>query len=125
MKRGGVVLEDGPVAGEYSVLRAPFFLRAVLARNGRRDVLDQLDDRPAMDEKVHVYQAVPGTLFDPDMYRRQGIIVCPPPAASGRYRHRPDVDGEQLRDTDAWRAWARAEPAPEPLVDGVTLELRP
>jgi hypothetical protein len=117
--RGGVVLEDGPGAGRYSIARAPWFLRAVVSRvDGKVDLLDQLTDEPHEDEAVHVYEAVAGTLFT----LAAGIIVCPPVSASGTYRHRPDVDGERLRTADAWRAWARSQPAPVPLVDGLTAE---
>jgi hypothetical protein len=119
-----VVLEDGPAAGRYSVRRAPYFLRAVVDRSGRCDLLDQLGDQPMPGETVHVYEAT-GILFDPDTMARMGTFLCPRPGASGTYRHRADVDGEQLRETAAWRAWTRAEPADRELLDGVTLERRP
>lgn len=125
--KGGVVLEDGPAAGRYSIRRAPYFLRAVVdRRSGRIDLLDQLNDDPMPTEAVHVYEAS-GPLFDPDTLARTGTFLCPPPGASGTYRHRADVDGEALRETAAWRAWARAEPVPDgrTLLDGVTLEARP
>lgn len=123
--KGGIVLEDGPAAGTYSARRAPYFLRAVVARSdGRVDLLDQLYDEPRPIEAVHVYEAIPGTIWDPDTLARTGTFICPRPGASGRYRHRADVDGEQLRTTAAWRAWARAQTAPVPLLDGVTLERR-
>jgi len=73
-------------------------------------------------EAVHVYEAIPGSIWDPDTLARTGTFLCPPAAARGRYRHRADVDGERLRTTAAWRAWARAQPAPVELLDGVTLE---
>jgi hypothetical protein len=123
--QGGVVLEDGPAAGRYTVRRAPHFLRAVVSRSdGRVDLLDQLNDEPRPVEAVYVYEAEPGSIFDPDTLARTGTFLCPPPAASGRYRHRADVDGEALRTTAAWRAWAREQPATVPLLDGVTLERR-
>jgi hypothetical protein len=124
--KGGVVLGDGPAAGRFSVRRAPYFLRAVVDEYGKVDILDQLNDEPARAELVYVYEA-DGPLFDPDALARTGTFLCPPPAASGRYRHRPDVDGQTVRTTVAWRAWARAQPAPEgpTLLDGVTLEARP
>ena len=123
---GGVELVDGPAAGRYSARRAPWFLRAVVDRtNGTRDLLDQLDDRPVPGEAVHVYEAEPGSLWDPDMIRRvQHVIICPPPGARGVYRHRPDVDGETLRETSAWRAWCRSQPIPVPTLDGVDLTPR-
>ncbi len=123
--KGGVVLVDGPAAGTYSVRRAPYFLRAVMNnRSGTRDLLDQLNDEPRPIEAVYVYEAEPGSLWDPDMLARTGTFICPPPGAHGRYHHRADVDGEQLRTTAAWRAWARAQPAPAELLDGITLERR-
>ena len=51
-------LKDGPVAGTYMCKRAPFWLRAVVDANGKKDVLDQLDDEPAATEKVYVYRCV-------------------------------------------------------------------
>jgi hypothetical protein len=34
--------------------------------------------------------------------------------ASGDYRHLPDVDGEALRETAAWRKWVKAQDQPAP-----------
>lgn len=123
--KGGVVLVDGPAAGQYSVRRAPHFLRAVKS-GATADLLDQLSDVPMPDERVYVYEldhAEPH--FDPDTYMRVNrAFLCPPPGATGTYRHRADVDGEQLRETPAWRAWCRSQPVAVPLVDGVTLEPR-
>jgi len=114
--RGSVVLLDGPAAGRYSVRRAPYFLRAVIARDGRLDLLDQLHDEPRPVERVHVYEAA-GPLWSAEAERRAGTIICPPPGASGEYRHRPDVDGEQLRETEAWREWCRSQPGAEDLYE--------
>lgn len=122
---GGVHLLDGPAAGRFSIRRAPHFLRAVVdRRSGKVDLLDQLNDEPMPYEAVHVYEAEPGSIFDPDTLARTGTFLCPPPGAVGRYHHRADVAGEQLRTTGAWRAWARAEPTSVPVLDGVTLERR-
>jgi hypothetical protein len=124
--KGGIVLEDGPGAGTYSTRRAPYFLRAVVDRKtGRVDLLDQLNDQPMPSEVVHVYEAEPGSIWDPDTLARTGTFLCPPPGASGRYHHRADVDGERVRTTEDWRKWARAEPAKVPTLDGITLEPRP
>lgn len=131
---GGLVFEDGPAAGvTIPAGRAPYFLRVVEGdprTTGRQwDVLDQLHDVPVPGERVHVYEAVPGTLFDPELFmRKTGTFICPTPGAKGQYRHRPDVDGEQLRTTESWRAWARKSathvelPDGRRMVDGVTLQ---
>lgn len=108
-------LLDGPAAGsELSLRRAPYFLRVVIdRRSGKVDALDMLDDTPLPGEAVHVYQGQRDTLrMLPD-----DIIVCvrgpgglqQAGGASGDYQHRADVDGEQLRDTAAWRAWVTDE----------------
>jgi hypothetical protein len=119
-----VLFRDGPAADwTLALRRVPVFLRVVIDRaTDQVDALDQLDDVPAPSEAVHVYQAVPGTTWA----LRGDIVICVrgaggmQQAATGRgvYEHRADVDGEQLRDTEAWRAWCRAQPEaveiPEP-----------
>lgn len=111
-----VRLLDGPAAGvSLGLRRVPIFLRVVMdRRTGRVDALDQLADEPLPGEAVHVYQGVPGTMTA----LRADIIVCVRGAdgmqraatGSGDYRHRPDVDGESVRSTTAWRAWCLAQP---------------
>jgi hypothetical protein len=99
---------DGPAAGRsLDLRRAPFLLRVVVDRaTGAVDALDQLVDEPGDGEDVHVY-----------------VLAAPPQRAHvcyrgskkrqsgwwefGIYRHLADVDGEELRETDTWRAWAR------------------
>lgn len=86
--------------------RAPIFLRVVIDQDGTVDALDQLDDEPRPGETVHVYEQVPGTHS-----RAHLCIRGEGRGASGwyeiaEYTHRPDVDGEQLRDRDAWQTWA-------------------
>jgi hypothetical protein len=107
---------NGPAAGStLGLRRVPIFLRVVIHRStGKVDALDQLDDEPLEAEAIYVYQGVPGTL----MALRGDIIVCVRGAdgmqaaatGSGDYRHRSDVDGEQMRETGAWRAWCLAQP---------------
>ena len=111
-----VRLLDGPAAGaSLGLRRVPLFLRVVIHREtGKVDALDQLYDEPLNAEAIHVYQGVHGTL----MALRGDIIVCVRGAdgmqqaatGSGDYRHRPDVDGETVRETAAWRAWCLAQP---------------
>jgi hypothetical protein len=102
--------EDGPAQGETLFLhRAPRFLRVVIDRDsGKVDALDQLDDTPAPAEAVHVYEieGSAGWVHLNMGGSRRGTGFY----ASATYRHRPDVDGEQVRDNAAWQAWARAQP---------------
>jgi hypothetical protein len=91
--------------------RAPIFLRIVVGIDGTVDGLDRLDDTPELGEKVHVYRRV---AFSGSMHVRYTGRHKP---ASGlypiaEYEHLPEVDGDQLRDTDAWRAWAQAQEVP-------------
>jgi hypothetical protein len=109
-------LLDGPAGPiDLALRRAPIFLRVVVdRRSGKVDALDQLDDVPMPGEAVHVYEAVPGTTFA----FRSDVFVCvrgpggmrQAATALGDYRHRLDVDGESVRETDAWRAWCLAQP---------------
>lgn len=105
-------LLDGPAAGtDLALHRCPVFLRIVIDRtSGQVDALDQLNDTPRAGEAVHVYQGDRDTLFA----LRRDIVICvrgedggldAAATAQGDYRHVADVDGEQLRDTDSWRAW--------------------
>lgn len=119
-----VSLLDGPAEGQTLTLRrAPVYLRVVRdpmapennklvkrAKDKRLewDALDQLEDEPADGEEIYVYRRVSD----------QGPVhICTiPRSRSGwyrmaEYRHVPDVDGEDLRDTVAWRRWCvdRAE----------------
>lgn len=128
-----VTIKDGPAAGATLMLqRAPRLLRvtvkipaaaalfdpvtqrppgatARLAAAGftapRADVdaLDQVDDVAEPGEAIHVYRR---GRYDGRMHLNGGT-----PARSGfyavaEYWHLPDVDGEALRDRDAWQTWA-------------------
>lgn len=121
-----VVLLDGPCEGTYSVRRSPHFLRAVISKTGKRDLLDQLNDEPRADETVHVYEA-DGHTWSVEQARYQGIFLCgrgmDRTAADGDYTYRADVDGETLRDRDAWREWCFAQPHSMPLYDPFTGKL--
>lgn len=97
-------LLDGPAVGAALMLRrAPIYLRVVVdAAAAKTDALDQLDDEPEPHETVHVYRQVEGTR----------AIVCIRPGGcyhGADYVHVPDVDGESVRDTAAWREWAEAQ----------------
>lgn len=96
---------DGPAAGKTcDTRRAPVFLRAVIdGTTGKVDVLDQLDDTPTPSETVSVYERVTMPAF-----------FCVRPGGcfeSADYAHMPHIDGELLRETGAWQAWANSEGA--------------
>lgn len=78
------------------------FLRAVVNRAGEKDILDQLDDEPKAQEKVYVYVMVAsgGT-----MHVRSRIRGMSGFYASAEYEWLEDVDGELLRDNQAWHEW--------------------
>lgn len=96
-----VELVDGPCKGNYLVKRAPVFLRAVHKENGENDLLDQVEDMPATDEKVYVYhmEGSPGTVHIHGAKIHGWYALA-------RYYYLPDVDGETLRDNATWQAWA-------------------
>jgi hypothetical protein len=99
-------LLDGPAEGVYLTRRSPRFLRAVLDVDGvRKDVLNELQDTPAADEVVYVYELVPGTVGNVHLSlsprSRSGFYV------TGDYQYLPHVDGEALRDNDVWAAWCK------------------
>ena len=103
-----VELRGGPAGGVTLALRrAPRFLRVVIDPAGAVDALDQLEDTPTDGELVEVYEL---------LERRGPVHVCARRGGgsgwyeSASYTFRGDVDGNQLRDTAAWRAWAAAQP---------------
>jgi len=88
----------GPADGRTLALRrAPALLRVVVDEDGTVDALDQLEDEPRPGERVHVYVRVksPAHVCSSD----RGCFEV------AEYEHVPDVDGEQLRATSAWREW--------------------
>ena len=97
-----ITLNDGPAAGSYAVTRAPKYIRAVVGPLGKRKVLDQLTDDPNPTERVYVYVRVDkaGTIRLGVGGRRAVIDQV------GTYRWLAVVDGDALRDRQAWRNWA-------------------
>ena len=95
-------LKDGPCQGTYMCKRAPMFLRAVIDDKGKGDCLDQLEDMPAENEKVYVYmrEGEAGTVHLNYGGGRGGWY------ALAEYKFLPKVDGEVLRDNQAWQTWA-------------------
>lgn len=111
---GVIKFLDGPAAGAPLPLRrAPMYLRVVIDPSGKVDALDQLDDEPRAGETVHVYararwagpiHVCGGLNGNRSRVHGSGWVI------EADYRHMPDVDGEGLRDTETWRAWATAQP---------------
>ena len=98
-----IILRGGPADGAYAVTRAPLFLRAVVSPSGEKDVLDQLDDEPRHGERISVYRRT----STPDQVGM--VFICRGRSsgayASAKYEHLPDVDGQAVRETAAWRSW--------------------
>lgn len=100
--------EDGPAHGKTLMLkRAPQLLRVVVNNDGEIDALDQLDDTPGADETLFVYQLKPGT--EPGFCH----ILIRDRKGSGFYTsaeyifHSQPSDAD-IRETDNWRTWCRA-----------------
>jgi hypothetical protein len=103
--------EDGPAKGQILTLgRSPVFLR-VVEKDGTWDALDQVDDKPAVGERVHVYRlhGSTGTAFidgrDPRTGRRFGRAV-----SIANYRLHTNQPGDEVtRSVSNWRAWCEQE----------------
>lgn len=104
-------LRGGPAAGAYAVKRAPYYLRAVISGNKEKDVLDQPEDTANPDESIHVYRRIgeEGIVHLNFGGSRRGSGFF----ATGEYEHLPDVEGEDVRDNQAWRDWCRVQAAKE------------
>lgn len=103
----------GPADGRDDLQfgRAPAYLRVVttptlLDPSAGLDVLDQLDDTPEPGESVSVYRQT-DYRFLGHACGRGGCVDL----FDATYRHMERVDGEALRETEAWRAWAESRPA--------------
>jgi hypothetical protein len=96
-----LTLIDGPCKGAYLVKRSPMFLRAVQNAKGENDLLDQIEDTPAEDEKIYVYlmEGNPGTIHIHGAKVHGWYALA-------QYHYLPNVDGETLRDNVTWQAWA-------------------
>lgn len=97
---------DGPAKGQLLLLkRAPLFLRVVLAPDGKWDALDQLEDKPAPEEKLFAYEitAPPGWCF-------MDGPKCRGRYASAEYRlvAQQPMDA-WMRDETTWPSWVEAE----------------
>jgi hypothetical protein len=100
-----ITFADGPVQGQVLALhRAPVLLRVVVAPGGKVDALDQVEDEPAANETIHVYQREPRpvTMIHLNMGRSGGTGFYP----MATYSYVGPVDDELVRATAAWRTWA-------------------
>lgn len=107
--------EDGPAAKTMLQLRrAPFFLRVVTnPETGEVDALDQLDDKPAVYETIHVYylRSNDGMIHINSRERKTGRHTGGTYTLAV-YRLWPDQpDNATVRSNDAWRKWAVATKA--------------
>ena len=109
-----IEIHDGPAAGRtFACRRAPTWLRVTHSTGEGWDALDAIDDEPRPDEQIHVYRLT---------RRGAGVFVCTRGSRSSAggfypdatYAHVPDIDGEAVRDTLAWRQWC-ADRAGVPL----------
>lgn len=101
-----ITLCDGPAIGTYLVKRAPLYLRAVIdSSTGAKDVLNELDDDPTLTESIFVYK------LEGEVHPVH-LLLSPRSASGfyvmGKYNYLPDVNGELLRETAAWRSWVIA-----------------
>lgn len=108
------MMRDGPARGYAPILgRAPRFLRVVYdarrtdgQHTGRHwDVLDQVDDEPREGELIFVYRLAGAPGYVCGRGRGGSGLVA-------EYVHVPEVDGESVRETAAWRAWAQSQAPP-------------
>lgn len=119
-----VTFTDGPaVRATLALGRAPIYLRVVVDEtDGKVDALDQLDDTPGPSERVHVYRRrrYGGVIFACARGHRKGDDhACSGQYVIAEYEHLEGIDGEQLRETDAWREWAHSQPEARPKAEAI------
>lgn len=98
-------LVDGPCEGVYMCKRAPVYLRAVADEDGKKDVLDLIEDTPTDSETVYIYRLL-GDVGQVHLNfggGKGGFYQM------GTYHYLPEVDGESLRDNSNWQQWAIAQ----------------
>lgn len=98
--------EDGPAKGQTLMLkRAPIFLR-VTDCGGKFDALDQLDDSPRKDEKLHAYIIILEKSRGSCHIRRSGGGGGFYPIAEYRLVVKQPGD-TVMRDNDRWTEWCK------------------
>lgn len=102
---------DGPAHGKTLLLqRKPRFLRVVMNNAGAIDALDLLEDKPAVDETLHLY------ILEKDKgmihiraSKGGGVYVM----ADYRYTSQQPTDAE-MRSTSKFGAWVEANASKYP-----------
>lgn len=103
---------DGPAAGvDLPFRRKPMFLRVVQNSAGKWDVLNNPEDTPELDERIHAYQVAGEPLrgfwdgTDKSGRRTGGMF------SMVTYRYIQDQPPDEiLRDNRLWQAWVMARP---------------
>jgi len=100
----------GPASGEELMLRrAPLYLRVVVGRRGKLDALDQIDDQANSTEKIYVYRRIGEATRYHLKSSCRSMSGYWPRAEYGYVEPQPGDD--QVRDNNAWQAWAMAQGA--------------
>jgi hypothetical protein len=97
---------DGPAKDVKHLLlhRAPVFLRAVQHKDGTWDALDQIEDRPSLDETPYAYRIV-GEPGDFHLLCARGWNA-PGWYKSAAYRLvNPQPPERLMRSNPAWQKW--------------------
>lgn len=99
-------LNGGPAAGQILLLqRAPLFLRVTQNADGRWDALDQIDDTPAFDERIHAYVRTGVSGSAHINLGRKGGMWC----AVSEYRYMEEQPPDEvMRHNNRWQEWATA-----------------
>jgi hypothetical protein len=108
---------DGPAACDAAqglcLRRAPRFLRVVVDSAGKWDALDQLDDKPKLNETIHVYELVANDgwihLQRVDSRGRR----CGGTYQRATYRYHSTPDRKIVAVKTQWQAWCEERLAQE------------
>lgn len=100
-----IELKGGPCEGSYMVKRAPVYLRAVVDGEGKKDVLDLVEDTAKDEEQLFIYklEGEAGVVHLNFGGGKGGWY------ALGTYHYLPDIEGEPLRNNSEWQKWALAQ----------------
>ena len=99
-----IELLDGPCKGMFSCARAPLYLRAVVNTQGKADVLDLVEDKPADDEVIYIYKRK-GAFSNIHLNFGGGRGRF---EALAEYNFLPGVNCENARDNANWQRWTYA-----------------